>query len=240
MTSSSPLTNLRRGLRQGAALASVAGQAVRSPELRRSLLDQVTGRGGAGEASTTVAGALPAPDGVADFPRHVHAQQDCAAAPADVVARLHDVAGMADWLTIHSNWRGDAPTAMTPGESFAQQILLMDIPAEARWTVARADETGFALRGTGPMGITLGLWATVAAHGTGSTVRLDAALDGAPVRGPIGSTAVRSLERALHESLTDLTSSLTGSSSPRLRLSSAPVLHVASGRELDPATPVVV
>ncbi|MDO9495043.1 MAG: hypothetical protein Q7J48_05015, partial [Nocardioides sp.] len=177
MPQKSPVSNLRRGLRQGAALASVAGRAARSPELRRSLLDQVTGRGGVSDQG--VAGEeLPAPDGVADFPRHVHAQQDCAAAPAEVAARLHDLGQVADWLTIHSSWRGDAPAAMTPGESFAQQILLMDIPAEARWTVAMADESGFALRGTGPMGITLGLWATVAGHGTGSTVRLDAALDG--------------------------------------------------------------
>ncbi len=41
----------------------------------------------------------------------------------------------------------------------------MDIPAQARWRVERADETGFALSGTGPMGITLGLWATLAAEG---------------------------------------------------------------------------
>jgi acetyl-CoA C-acetyltransferase len=239
MPQSTPLSNLRRGLRQGAALASVAGRAARSPELRRSLLGQVGGRRGVA-GQVVVGEELSAPDGVADFPRHVYAQQDCAAAPAEVVARLRDLGQVADWLTIHSSWRGDVPATMTAGESFAQQILLMDIPAEARWTVAAADEAGFALRGTGPMGITLGLWATVAGHGTGSTVRLDAALDGAPVRGPIGSTAVRSLERALHDSLTELTSSLSGATSPRLRLSSAPVLHVASGRELDPSTPVVV
>ena len=238
MTPSSSLSTLRRGLRQGAALATVAGRAARSPELRRSLLGAVTARGGASEPAP-VGEELPAPEGVTDFPRHVHAQQDCAAPVADVVAHLQDLAQVGDWLTIHSSWRGEVPAVMAPGDSFAQQILLMDIPAEARWTVTTADAHGFALRGTGPMGITLGLWATVAAHGTGSTVRLDAALDGAPVRGPVGSTAVRSLERALHESLTTLTSSLAGTS-PRLRLSAGPVLHVASGRELDPATPVVV
>src|SRR3546814_8858435 len=66
-----------------------------------------------------------------------------------------------EWLTLHLSWRGERPARMAPGEEFVQQIKLMDIPAQARWRVERADVDGFELRGTGPMGITVGLWCTV-------------------------------------------------------------------------------
>jgi len=183
---------------------------------------------------------VAAPAGVADFPRHVHAQSDCAAGPADVASYVRDFGQLAQWLTIHATWRGEGPGVIEPGERFAQQILLMEIPAEARWTVATVGDHGFELRGTGPMGITLGLWCTVVASGSGSVVRLDAGLDGAPVRGPVGSTAVRSVENALVASLALLTSQVSGLAPARLRPSSEPVLHVATGITLDPHTPVVV
>lgn len=242
--------SLSRTLRQGVALAQVAVTAARNPDLRRGVVAQVSGGllggeragGGAAAASDAVAGGVvvPAPAGVADFPRHVHAQAECGAGPADVASYVRDFGQVAQWLTIHSTWRGEGPGVVDEGDRFAQQILLMEIPAEARWTVARVDDTGFELRGTGPMGITLGLWCTVVASGSGSVVRLDAGLDGAPVRGPVGSTAVRSVEKALVASLALLTSQVSGSAPARLRVSADPVLHVASGRSLDPRTPVIV
>lgn len=250
MSPTSPRQQLRRTLRQGQGLARVAVTAARNPDLRRGLVAQVSGGllgGGVSSVQPTadVGGEpaevrVPAPAGVDDFPRHVHAQARCEAPPADVAAYVRDFAQVPQWLTIHSTWRGEGPGGLELGEHFAQQILLMDIPAEARWTVASVGESGFELRGTGPMGITLGLWCSVVASGTGSVVRLDAGLDGAPVRGPVGSTAVRSVEKALVASLSLLTSQVTGSAPARLRVSGDPVLHAASGRSLDPRTPVVV
>ncbi|GEP38422.1 hypothetical protein NPS01_20850 [Nocardioides psychrotolerans] len=241
---------LSRTLGQGTALARVAATAARNPDLRRGLLSQVSGgRLGGGppepagaSRSVAVPGGVevPAPAGVDDFSRHVHAQAECAAGPADVASYVRDFGQAAQWLTIHSTWRGEGPGVIEEGGRFAQQILLMEIPAEARWTVVSVGDTGFELRGTGPMGITLGLWCTVAASGSGSVVRLDAGLDGAPVRGPVGSTAVRSVEKALVASLGLLTSQVSGSAPARLRVSGDPVLHLASGRSLDPRTPVVV
>ncbi len=248
MPPTSPRQQLSRTLRQGAGLARVAATAARNPDLRRGLVAQVSGgrlggavvAGGVADGPGALDVAVAAPTGVADFPRHVHAQAECSAAPAEVAAYVRDFGRLAQWLTIHSTWRGEDPGVIEVGDRFAQQILLMDIPAEARWSVASVDEGGFALRGTGPMGITLGLWCTVVAAGSGSVVRLDAGLDGAPVRGPVGSTVVRSAERSLAESLVLLSSQVSGSAPARLQVSDEPVRHAATGVLLDPRTPVLV
>lgn len=183
---------------------------------------------------------VAAPDGVDAYARQVHAVRGIAAAPADVVELVTNLDRAHEWLTLHLSWRGERPSTMTAGDEFVQQISLMDIPAQARWHVERADDSGFELRGTGPMGITVGLWCTVVATASGAGVRLDGALDGPPVRGPIGLTAVRSVETALTDSLTVLAGLLEGGSGGRTRFPDEPVLHERTGVLLDPATPVVI
>lgn len=181
---------------------------------------------------------VPAPAGVADYARHVSAQRALAVPPDAVVGVLTDLDRVHEWLTLHVSWRGERPATMTEGAEFVQQIRLMDIPAQARWRVEHAGEDGFGLGGTGPMGITVGLWATVVASGSGSAVRLDGALDGPPVRGPVGLTAVRSVETALADSLEALAGLLEGGAAARI--ADEPVHHERTSRLLDPSTPVVV
>ena len=180
---------------------------------------------------------LPEPEGPAAYARRVSAQR-LVAAPRDAVADLlTDLDRSHEWLTLHLSWRGERPERMTPGATFTQQIRLMDIPAQARWEVERADEDGFALRGTGPMGITVGLWATLQDAPGGTAVRLDGALDGGPVRGPVGLTAVRSVETALGTSLAELADLLEGgTAAARLRVPDEPVRHERTGALLDPRT----
>lgn len=183
---------------------------------------------------------VPAPAGVTAYARQVSAQRLIAVPRETVAALVRDLDQTHAWLTLHVAWRGERPAELVEGGTFAQQISLMDIPAQARWEVERADEQGFALRGTGPMGITVGLWCTLAEAPGGTAVRLDGALDGSPVRGPVGLTAVRSVETALGDSLVELAALLEGSGPPRLRVPDEPVHHEATGRLLDPTTPVLV
>lgn len=217
-------------------LAPVLGQTARV--VAGDLVGKVLPGGAAGTPTSDV--VVPEPAGVADYARRVQGQRHLAAPPADVVDLLGDLDRLHEWLVLHLSWRGDRPARMEVGATLVQQISLMDIPAQARWSVERADDTGFALRGTGPMGITVGLWATVVADGTGTVVRMDAALDGPPVKGPVGLTAVRSVEVALRDSLALLAGLLEGGSSGRLRVAEEPVLHERTGTLLDPSTPVVV
>lgn len=186
-----------------------------------------------------VADDLPTPAGVDSYARTVSSQRFVAASPTAVAELVRDLDRTADWLTLHVAWRGDRPERIEPGAEFVQQISLMDIPAQARWHVERADDSGYELRGTGPMGITVGLWCSIAPHAGGAAVRMDGALDGAPVRGPIGLTAVRSVETALQESLAELATLLEGGAAT-LRVPDEPVLHERTRTLLDPSTPVVI
>ncbi|WP_182525278.1 crotonase/enoyl-CoA hydratase family protein [Nocardioides dongkuii] len=203
----------------------------------QDLADRVTGGGGAPAPADV---DVPEPTGTADYARRVHAQRLVAAPAAAAVELITDLGRAHEWLTLHLSWRGEPPARMVAGEEFVQQISLMDIPAQARWRVERADATGFELRGTGPMGITVGLWGTVAEAPGGAAVRLDGALDGPPVRGPVGLTAVRSVEKALADSLVILAGLLEGGGGGRARIADEPVRHERTGRLLDPSTPVVV
>lgn len=183
---------------------------------------------------------LPAPPGTTDYARQVHAQRLVDASPEAVVDLVTDLDRTPEWLALHVAWRGERPARIEPGAEFVQQIKLMDIPAQARWRVAEAGPDGFALRGTGPMGITVGLWCTLRATPGGTAVRLDGALDGSPVRGPVGMTAVRSVEVALGESLDALAAVLGTGGGARLHVTDEPVVHERTGDLLDPSTPVLV
>ncbi|GAA1744195.1 crotonase/enoyl-CoA hydratase family protein [Aeromicrobium alkaliterrae] len=209
--------------------------------LTRTAVDTIGGAvaGSRTEDVGAVAVDLPAPAGVDGYARAVSAQRFVEAPPAAVAELVRDLGRTADWLSLHVAWRGERPERIDPDVEFVQQISLMDIPAQARWHAERADESGFALRGTGPMGITVGLWCSLAPHAGGTAVRMDGALDGAPVRGPIGLTAVRSVEAALTESLAELASLLEGGAAA-LRVPDEPVVHERTGAVLDPTTPVVI
>ncbi|MET0450056.1 MAG: SRPBCC family protein, partial [Aeromicrobium sp.] len=157
-----------------------------------------------------------------------------------LVDALQDLDRAPEWFALHSSWRGDPPGRVAAGDTFAQQILLMDIPAEVRWTVVHVGPAGLSLRGTGPMGIVLGLWCTVAAEGAGSIVRVDVGADGQPLRGPVGTTVMRSIDAALRLSADRIAAMDVGADRPRWVVGDEPVLHEATGRLLDARTPVVV
>lgn len=232
----SPLSRSQRLLRDARTLAPVLAQTARLTlqDLGSRLLP------GTPHPDLDAAVDVSMPLGVATYARQVHAVRAVAADPSSVVELVTDLDRAHEWLTLHLSWRGERPSRMAVGEEFVQQISLMDIPAQARWRVERADEQGFELRGSGPMGITVGLWCTVAAAAAGAAVRLDAALDGPPVRGPVGLTAVRSVETALADSLLALAGLMEGGPSGRTRFPDEPVLHERTGTLLDPATPVVI
>lgn len=231
-----PSSRSQRLLSSARTLAPVLAQTARVT--LEDLASRV--RPGTAQPGPDAAVDVPAPDGIEAYARQVHAVRTVAAAPADVVALVSDLDRAHEWLTLHLSWRDERPARMAVGEEFVQQISLMDIPAQARWRVERADERGFELRGTGPMGITVGLWCSVVATGAGAAVRLDGALDGPPVRGPVGLTAVRSVETALADSLDVLAGLLDGGTAGRARFADEPVLHERTGTLLDPATPVVI
>ena len=96
--------------------------------------------GASGASGGSAAGVeLPAPDGVEQYARQVSATRRIAASPQAVVEAVADLDRSHEWLTLHLAWRGERPSRIETGAEFAQQIKLMDIPAQARWRVERSD-----------------------------------------------------------------------------------------------------
>ncbi|WP_035130426.1 crotonase/enoyl-CoA hydratase family protein [Conexibacter woesei] len=157
-------------------------------------------------------------------------------------AALGDLALIPEWMTTHGGWRGTPPGAATEGTVFIQQVMLMGIPADVEWTVSSAEDAGVVLSGVGPMGLTFVFDMTVEDAGDGgSRIAIGAELRGDPVKGPMGASIARGLEDGLQESLERLAALLAGGAGGAgAGESGSAVLHVASGRRLDPSTPVIV
>ena len=234
-----------RAVRSKLAAGNALVQAVRQdPRIARDLIAGLTGRGAqAGTAEPQPVSAhgdsYTAPAGLSEYPKTAHAHHTLAADPATVAAYLSDLSNLPQWFTSHTGWRGEAPGVARAGLTFTQQALVMGIPAELRWTVVHADDTGFALRGEGPQGVRLGYWLSVTGSGDSSTVYFDTGLGGPPVQGPLGASVSRSLGEAMEQSLNRLPDALAAAG-PVKRRPAAPILHTATGTEIDPRTPVLV
>lgn len=210
----------------------VAGTVARNPAMLRDVVTSLLGREPSGAPAALDAGEVP--EWLAGFTHRVAAARTVTAPPEQVLDVLGDLSSVADWLTLHTGWRDEAPGAAEVGVSFVQHAAIMAIPADIRWTVERFDDGALDLRGKGPMGLVLALALQVRTSGGGSRVTLHAGLDGQPVKGPLGSSIVRSLGGELDESLGRLEQLVSGAPSSR------PVLHRASGRTIAASTPVLV
>lgn len=162
------------------------------------------------------------------------------APPERVLAYLATPARMADWLVMHTGWPGTPPDTLTEGGRFAQRVKLMGTPVEVRWTVRGLSSRSVWLDGTGPMGIEVGLYLSLAPDGTGTRVQLDGGVQGGPTDGPLGPMVARSLTDALRTSLRRLTRADLPAAAPMRRAATGKIVHRRTGRRIDPSTPVIV
>jgi acetyl-CoA C-acetyltransferase len=182
------------------------------------------------------------PAALADYPRTAQVKRRVVTDPQRTHRTVTDLGRIGDWLHMHQGWRGEAPAGAAEGVAFVQKVKLMGIPADVSWTVVEATEQRMGMTGTGPMGLTIGLWVSLLAAPDGTFVAVDAGVGGDPVSGPLGGSVVRSMQEALEASLDDLARLLEEQveSDDAPRFGSAPVLHHASGRTIDGRTPVLV
>ena len=133
------------------------------------------------------AGQLP--EGLSAYARSTSAETEVPVPPARAMAVLRDLRRLADWLTMHSGWRGTPPGGAAPGVEFDEQVLLMGIPADVSWVVGEVSDSRVALTGRGPMDLTLGLWLSVSEPGDGAAPSASTpGVAGDPVEGPLGAT----------------------------------------------------
>jgi acetyl-CoA C-acetyltransferase len=177
-----------------------------------------------------------------------------AADPDRIFAILADPARMGDWLVLHAGWPAAPPAGFVTGARFAQRVKLMGVPSEVRWTVSGVEPPRTIwLDGTGPMGIAVGFYLSVAPAAGGALARCDGGVEGGTADGPLGAMLARNLAEAVQKSLERLAAVVAGrptastrpaaaaaaaTRAPRTR--PAPIRHERTGRDLDPWTPVIV
>lgn len=195
-----------------------------------------------GEVAPTTQGGLTRtePEGLGGYERTVTVSAQTTR-PASVMRGLvGDLSLLPRWMTIHAGWRGQPPAVAVEGAEITEQVKIMGVPAEIRWRVETASDRRIGLTGTGPMGLTMGLWFTVVDDGAGAAVWIDAGMGGDPLRGPMGGTIARTVRDEMERSLAALIAladaGVAGAATP----ARGPVRHEATGRMLPPETPIIV
>ncbi|MFF7070108.1 type II toxin-antitoxin system Rv0910 family toxin [Streptomyces pseudovenezuelae] len=104
-------------------------------------------------------------------------------APAEKVwAQLTDWSAYGEWNTTHTDFPDGGPTALEPGGTFQENMKLMGFPAEVEWTIDQVEPARlFAIRGKGPMAVSVATRYTLAPDGDATTVRIDGEFTGAAV-----------------------------------------------------------
>ena len=129
---------------------------------------------------------------------------DIAASPQAVWDVATDLSRYGEWNISHTGFPDGTP-ATAEGTTFREQITIMGMPGEAKWTIAEAvapERTVWS--GEGPMGITLGTKLELTPNGDSTTVSISVSFDGGPLAGPMGATVAASAEKGAAESLEKL------------------------------------
>ena len=104
-------------------------------------------------------------------------------APAEKVwAQLTDWSAYGDWNATHTNFPQGGPENLEVGATFQENMKLMGFPAEVEWTVAELETARLlAIRGKGPMAVSVATRYTLTPDGDATTVRIDGEFTGAAV-----------------------------------------------------------
>ncbi|MFJ9818942.1 SRPBCC family protein [Streptomyces sp. NPDC101151] len=126
-------------------------------------------------------------------------------APAEKVwTQLTDWSSYGEWNATHTSFPKGGPETLAVGGTFQENMKLMGFPAEVDWTIEELEPARvFAIRGKGPMAVTVATRYTLTPDGDATTVRIDGEFTGAAVSLMAGKLK-DSATAALHESLRKL------------------------------------
>ncbi|MYW47931.1 SRPBCC family protein [Streptomyces sp. SID161] len=125
-------------------------------------------------------------------------------APAEKVwAQLTDWPSYGAWNATHTSFPKGGPEIMAVGGTFQENMKLMGFPAEVDWTIEELEPARlFAIRGKGPMAVTVVTRYTLVPDGEGTTVRIDGEFTGAAVSlmaGKLKDSATAALNESLRK-----------------------------------------
>jgi carbon monoxide dehydrogenase subunit G len=123
-------------------------------------------------------------------------------APAEKVwTQLTDWSSYGEWNATHTSFPKGGPETLAVGGTFQENMKLMGFPAEVDWTIEELEPARvFAIRGKGPMAVTVATRYTLTPDGDATTVRIDGEFTGAAVSLMAGRLK-DSATAALNESL---------------------------------------
>ncbi|ALV37054.1 SRPBCC family protein [Streptomyces sp. CdTB01] len=104
-------------------------------------------------------------------------------APAEKVwAQFTDWPAYGEWNATHTSFPQGGPASLEEGATFQENMKLMGFPAEVEWTVTELEPARLlAIRGKGPMAVTVATRYTLTPDGDATTVRIDGEFTGAAV-----------------------------------------------------------
>ena len=118
-----------------------------------------------------------------------------------VWAQLTDWSAYGEWNATHTNFPKGGPQTLAVGGTFQENMKLMGFPAEVEWTIEELEPARvLAIRGKGPMAVTVATRYTLTPDGAGTSVRIDGEFTGAAVSLMAGKLK-DSATAALNESL---------------------------------------
>ena len=125
------------------------------------------------------------------------------ASPEVVWAKLTDLEGYSDWLSIHQSYPDGAPASLEPGTTFKEAVTLMGMPGEVTWTVKTVEpNSSLELEGVGPMGVQLRNAYRLEANGDGTKLVSESEFGGAALaamEGPLTAAAEQALTQSLEK-----------------------------------------
>ncbi|WP_409473339.1 type II toxin-antitoxin system Rv0910 family toxin [Streptomyces sp. HC307] len=125
-------------------------------------------------------------------------------APAEKVwARLTDWSTYGEWNATHTSFPKGGPSTLEVGATFQENMKLMGFPAEVEWAVEELEPARvLAIRGKGPMAVTVATRYTLTPDGDATTVRIDGEFTGAAVSlmaGKLKDSATAALGESLRK-----------------------------------------
>ncbi|MGW7526858.1 type II toxin-antitoxin system Rv0910 family toxin [Streptomyces sp. NPDC054783] len=125
-------------------------------------------------------------------------------APAEKVwAQLTDWSSYGEWNATHTSFPEGGPESLAVGGTFQENMKLMGFPAEVDWTIEELEPARvFAIRGKGPMAVTVATRYTLTPDGDATSVRIDGEFTGAAVSlmaGKLKDSATAALNESLRK-----------------------------------------
>ncbi|MEU5534069.1 SRPBCC family protein [Streptomyces sp. NPDC020362] len=125
-------------------------------------------------------------------------------APAEKVwTQLTDWSAYGEWNATHTSFPKGGPETLAVGGTFQENMKLMGFPAEVDWTIEELEPARtLAIRGKGPMAVTVATRYTLTPDGDATTVRIDGEFTGAAVSlmaGKLKDSATAALNESLRK-----------------------------------------